>query len=55
MTIRIFEVYFLWRFHQYFSTDKAYGSITSQFGDYLERYTSVNIVQLICKPGIFKV
>lgn len=52
--IWLFEAYFLWRFYQYFSTDKAYSSLISQFGDYLERYTLIKIVQLICKPRNLK-
>lgn len=49
-TIWVFELYFLWRFYQYFSSDKAYGSLLRHFKDYMDSHTRLHIVQLICKP-----
>ena len=46
----VFQTYFLWRFYQYFSTDKAYGALRNQHREYMKRYTTIKIVQLICKP-----
>ena len=46
----IFLLYFLWRFYQYFSTDKAYNELCDQFKNNMERATELKIVQAICKP-----
>lgn len=44
-----FNAYFLWRFYQYFSTDKAYSVLLSQYREYMDRYTSLKIVKMACK------
>ena len=46
----IIQLYFLWRFYQYFSTDKAYGALRNQHREYMKNYTTIKIVKLICKP-----
>jgi hypothetical protein len=48
--ILLFLAYSVWRFYQYFSTDKAYAALRSQYREHMEGRTSVKIVQLICKP-----
>ncbi|MCW8838973.1 MAG: hypothetical protein OQK11_09760 [Thiovulaceae bacterium] len=48
--ILIFLAYFVWRFYQYFSTDKAYEALRNQYRKHMKVHTSVKIVQLICKP-----
>ena len=52
--ILIFLLYFLWRFYQYFSTDKAYGTLINQYREYMKNHTTTKIVQLICKPKHLK-
>lgn len=49
-TIWVFELYFLWRFYQYFASDQAHGALTRQFKDYMDSHTQLHIVRLICKP-----
>lgn len=48
--ILVFLAYFVWRFYQYFSTDKAYAALCSQYREHMNTRTSIKIVQLICKP-----
>lgn len=48
--ILIFLAYFTWRFYQYFSTDKAYLVLRSQYSEHMKSRMSLKIVQLICKP-----
>jgi len=45
----IFLGYFLWRFYQYFTTDKAYYELCNQFKNHMSRASSLQIVQAICK------
>jgi len=52
--ILMFLLYFLWRFYQYFSTDKAYGELLNQYREYMKRRTTKIIVKLICKPRQLK-
>ncbi|GAB3316409.1 hypothetical protein GCM10027428_19000 [Haliea atlantica] len=52
--VLVFQIYFLWRFYQYFSTDNAYGVLISQYKEYIESKTSIAIVRLICKPKDLK-
>lgn len=52
--ILIFLLYFLWRFYQYFSTDKAYRALLNQYREYMKNHTTIKIVQLICKPRSLK-
>lgn len=42
--------YFLWRFYQYFTTDKAYSELCNQFGSHMKLRTTMQIVKAICKP-----
>ena len=42
-------VYSLWRFYQYFTTDNAYSEHCKQFGSYMSRFTTMEIVKSICK------
>lgn len=42
--------YFLWRFYQYFTTDKAYSELCNQFGNYMQNITVQSIVKAICIP-----
>lgn len=46
----IFEAYFLWRFYQYFVTDKAFFHLQSQYRQLRDRTLTLAIVKAVCKP-----
>ena len=48
--ILLFQLYFLWRFYQYFTTDNAYEALLSQYRNHMTVRSSIKIVQLVCKP-----
>lgn len=47
--LNISLAYYLWRYYQYFSSDRAFYAITSQFKNNLKHASSIQIARIICK------